>query len=202
MEWFENEAHWKTLYPLLFDERRFASACEEVEEVIRFAKLSPPAAVLDLGCGPARHSVILAQKGFDVTGVDRSSYLIKKAEEHMKAANVLIDLVKADMRQSVRPRKYELILNLYTSFGYFRDRTDDLAVVRNVKDSLKPGGMFILETLSKDYLVGKNCPTRWEELPDGTLSVQHYEVQCNWSRLQIDVKVNTNRAVRYFRSCE
>jgi SAM-dependent methyltransferase len=197
MEWFENETHWETLYPLIFDEKRFISASTEVEHALELAGLCPPAAVLDLGCGPARHALILAQKGFRVTGVDRSPFLLNQARRRIGQAKADIELVQADMREFVRSEQYDLILSLYTSFGYFRTRDEDLSVLRHVRDSLKSGGKFVVETISRDYVAG-HCPTRWEELPDGTLSIQHIEAFFNWSRIQIQWLLVKNERVKSF----
>src|SRR5262245_48982446 len=95
MSWFTNEALWRDLYPFLFSEQRFASAPQEVEAIIALTNASP-CAVLDLGCGPGRHSAVLARKGFSVTAVDRSAFLLEKAREH--AAGLPIEFVQADMR--------------------------------------------------------------------------------------------------------
>jgi ubiquinone/menaquinone biosynthesis C-methylase UbiE len=198
MEWFENDDHWETLYPLLFDEKHLASGSHEAELVLRLARLTPPATILDLCCGPARHAVFLAKEGFEVTGVDRSPFLLKKALARIEASQVQIELVQADMREFVRPKRYNLILNLYKSFGYFQTRCEDLAVLRNVCASLKAGGKFVLETVNKDFLKSRNCHTRWEQIPDGTLSIQHYQPLGNWSRIAIQwVLVVNNYAKRF-----
>jgi SAM-dependent methyltransferase len=80
MEWFENEDFWRDFYPHMFDERRFANAAAELDCVLAIAGVQPGAA-LDLCCGPARHSIPLAEKGFRVTGVDRSPFFLRKASE-------------------------------------------------------------------------------------------------------------------------
>jgi len=73
MQWFENEDFWQTFYPYMFGEHRMAAAPGEVERVVALSGVVR-GRVLDLCCGPARHSLILAQEGFQVTGVDRSPF--------------------------------------------------------------------------------------------------------------------------------
>jgi SAM-dependent methyltransferase len=87
MQWFENEAFWRTLYPYMFGERKLAAAPGEVERVIALSGVAN-GRVLDLCCGQARHSVILAHKGFEVTGVDRSPFLLGKARDLTAATSV------------------------------------------------------------------------------------------------------------------
>src|SRR5580658_8083643 len=100
MHWFENEEFWRTFYPYMFGERKLAAAPGEVERILALSGVTR-GRVLDLCCGPARHSLILAQKGFEVTGVDRSPFLLSKARE--LAAGGVIELIEADMRDFVRP---------------------------------------------------------------------------------------------------
>jgi 2-polyprenyl-3-methyl-5-hydroxy-6-metoxy-1,4-benzoquinol methylase len=76
--WFEDENFWESTYPLMFTAERFASAEAEVAELAKLTG-SPFGRVLDLGCGPGRHSIPLARLGARVTAVDRSPFLLEKA---------------------------------------------------------------------------------------------------------------------------
>jgi SAM-dependent methyltransferase len=180
MQWFENEAFWEAFYPTMFGESRFAEAREDVERVLTLSGITSGAA-LDLGCGPARHSALLAQKGFSVTAVDRSPFLLSKAREH--AAGLKIEFVESDMRTFVRPAAFDLALSLFTSFGYFESPEEDLAVLRNVKASLKPGGVFLLDVVGSEPLAARPFD-RWDELPNGDIVVAHAEVLPGWTRLR------------------
>ena len=165
MQWFENEAFWQTFYPYMFGERKMAAAPVEVERVLALSGVER-GRVLDLCCGPARHSLILAQKGFEVTGVDRSPFLLSKAREATAGAGV--ELVEADMRDFVRPAAFDLALSLFTSFGYLDTREEDLAVLRNVRASLKKGGVFVIDVTSKEYVASQRQATPGSSGPEAT----------------------------------
>src|SRR5690349_19507514 len=75
MEWFESEDFWRDLYPFMFPEERFAAAKDEVTSILALTRCEG-GTVLDLCCGPGRHSLEFAQLGFNVTGVDRSRFLL------------------------------------------------------------------------------------------------------------------------------
>lgn len=190
MQWFENEDFWRTFYPYMFGERKLAAAPGEVDRVLALSGVAN-GRVLDLCCGPARHSVILAQKGFEVTGVDRSPFLLGKASE----------LVQSDMRDFVRPGTFDLALSLFTSFGYFDTRDEDLAVLRNVRTSLKTGGVFLIDVMSEEYVISQGCATHWEQWPSGEILVRHYDVFPGWGRLRQQwLPVDGARASRTCRS--
>ena len=71
--WHEDDEFWEQLVPLLFDESRAGNASEQVENIVRLLALDPGAQVLDFCCGPGRHSLEFAQRGFQVVGVDRTT---------------------------------------------------------------------------------------------------------------------------------
>src|ERR1019366_7170864 len=182
-------------YPYMFGERQMAAAPGEVDRVLALSGVAR-GRVLDLCCGPARHSLILAQKGFEVTGVDRSAFLLSKARQSGAGAGV--ELVEADMRDFVRPGAFDLALSLFTSFGYFDTREEDLAVLRNVRASLKQDGVFVIDVMSKEYLISQGQTTHWEQWPGGEIHVHHYDVFPGWGRLRVQwLLIEGERARRF-----
>ncbi len=102
-EWFEDESFWRELYPFMFPEERFHQAEEQIEKALKLVDYRE-GTVLDLCCGPGRHSLALAKLGIQVTAVDRSEYLLKKAMEKAAESNLEIEFVLDDMRGFVRNR--------------------------------------------------------------------------------------------------
>jgi hypothetical protein len=96
-EWFSDDELWETTYPLMFPEKRFADSPRETDDILALIGRSS-GNVLDLGCGPARISALLAQRGFTVTGVDRSPFLLARAKERVASLGVSLELVHSDMR--------------------------------------------------------------------------------------------------------
>jgi SAM-dependent methyltransferase len=182
-EWFDDDSFWIELYPFMFPERRFADAAEQTE---RLVKLTKPQGreVLDLCCGPGRLSIALAQKGFLVTGVDRTAFLLKKARARAKAAEVTIEWILADMRNFLRPAAFDLVISMFTSFGYFANPQDDLQVLCNIFTNLRPGGLCLIDVRGKERVARELQATTAEALPDGTLLVQRHEVVDAWTRVR------------------
>jgi SAM-dependent methyltransferase len=182
-DWFTDESIWKDLYPFEFPESAFAVAEEQVEKIVCLTGVEH-GSILDLCCGPGRHAVPLAKRGFAVTGVDCTSFLVERARARAKEAQVGVELVLEDMRRFRRPAGFDLIVNLFTSFGYFDDKADDLRVLELVRENLKPGGVVLLEMVSKERLARSFQPTTSTELPNGDLLFERHEIVDDWTRVR------------------
>jgi 2-polyprenyl-3-methyl-5-hydroxy-6-metoxy-1,4-benzoquinol methylase len=150
-EWFDDDSFWRELYPFMFPDERIADADEQMSKALMLAKPTGKSA-LDLCCGPGRCSIALAKRGFSVTGVDRTRFLVDKARAHARAARVKIEWVQKDMRDFVRPDSFAFVLSMFTSFGYFDDRREDVMVLENMFKSLQPGGACLIDVLGKERL--------------------------------------------------
>jgi len=175
-----------------------ADADEQVAKALALTK-PPGKSVLDLCCGPGRCSIALAKKGFRVTGVDKTTYLLNKARAQAKAAHLNIEWVRKDMRDFVRPASFALVLSMFTSFGYFDDRQDDRTVLENMFTSLEPGGACIIEVLGKERLAKILQPTISTVLPDGTLMVQRHEIFDDWTRVRNEWLLIRNGRAKSFK---
>lgn len=180
--WFEDERFWETTYPFIFAEEKFNAAEAEISELAKLTG-SPFHRVLDLCCGPGRHSIILARQGARVTAVDRSPFLLKKAKSRAELEKLDIEWVQEDMRSFVRPDEFDLVISLFTSFGYFGDE-ENLTVLRNVFRSLAPGGFFIIDVMGKEITARGFAAGAVDKHPDGTIWVQSREIIDDWYRIR------------------
>jgi SAM-dependent methyltransferase len=184
-EGFADESLWVDLYPFLFPEERLRAGAEEVGQLLALVGIEPAGrTVLDLCCGPGRHAVPLAGRGARVTGVDRTRFHLDLARERARLAGVDVELVEADMREFRRPAAFDLALSLFTSFGYFDARDDDLRVLRNVRTSLRDRGALVIDVLGKEWLARHFQPTRSRALPDGTVLIDRSTVVDDWTRVE------------------
>jgi len=180
-EWFENETFWEDLYPFVFPPERLDAAAEEIDNVLDLVAIEG-GRVLDLCCGPGRHSVALARRGFDVTGVDRSAFLLHRARERAAENDVEVEWVEADMRRFSRPDSFDLVISLYTSFGYFENRDNDNHVLEGIYQNLAPGGVVVFDLMGKERLARIFQPTSSREGPDGALLVERHKIVDDWTR--------------------
>jgi len=196
-EWFENERFWIETYPYMFDAARFAAADEQVRKILKLAGRRR-GAVLDLCCGPGRHAVALARRGFRVTGVDRTQFLLNKARQHARKSRAKVEFVHSDMRDFVRPDSFDLALSLFTSFGYFDNKDDDMMVLRNVHASLRRGGVFVMDLAGKEWLAKVFQPTNSTRHPDGSVLIHVHEIFDDWTRIRNEwILLKGDKALRF-----
>jgi SAM-dependent methyltransferase len=119
-----------------------------------------------------------------VTGVDRTRFHLDLARERMRTAGVSVELVEGDVRDFRRAASYDLALSMFTSFGYFESRDDDLRVLRNVRESLRPGGVFVVDVMGKEWLARHFERTRSRSLPDGSVLIDRNTVVDDWTAVQ------------------
>ena len=183
MDWFADDDFWRTLYPAMFPPDRFAAADQQVQQILDLTGFTGRT-VLDLCCGPGRHSVCFAQRGFQVTGVDRSKFFLAQARQRADETNANVEWVEEDMRRFERAGAFHLACSLFTSFGYFETEDENLRVLKNVCRSLAPGGVFVIEILGKERLARVWQNALSQKLDDGSVLFQRHEIYADWTRIQ------------------
>ncbi|MFX1304065.1 MAG: methyltransferase domain-containing protein [Promethearchaeota archaeon] len=120
--------------------------------------------ILDLCCGQGRHSIELANKGFkNVFGLDRSRYLIQKAKTNAKKCGVLCKFHEGDARKlPYNPDKFDFVLILGNSFGYFESMNDDFLVLKEAFRVLKPWGKILIDITDGEFLRENFQSRSWE----------------------------------------
>lgn len=105
--------------------------------------------ILDIGCGTGRHSIELAKRGYNLTGLDLSESMLKKAKDNALKANVQIDFICSDARNFSFPGKFDAAIMLCEG-GFSLMETDEMnfKILSNAYNSLKPGSKFIFSTLN------------------------------------------------------
>ena len=183
MDWFESENFWTQYAPIMFDDARWAEAPTVAEYVKNIANLKDGSSVLDAGCGLGRISVELAVLGLDVTGVDIIQSELDAARESAEAEGVPLRLINHDLRTFHAPEQFDCAVNLYTSFGYCASVEEDMKILRNIAESVKRGGTFIMECTSRETAV--MYWTAGEEFERaGYKVVTHFEVVGAWEGLR------------------
>jgi SAM-dependent methyltransferase len=124
----------------------------EVAALARMLGLDSPMRILDLACGFGRHANRLAALGHTVTGVDYMPGFLALAHREAREMGVHEDYRQGDMRQIDFHEEFDVVLLLFTSFGYFEDQENEL-VLENMARALRPGGRLMLDTLNRDTVL-------------------------------------------------
>ncbi|MCX2740638.1 SAM-dependent methyltransferase [Pontibacter anaerobius] len=143
--WFDSP-----YYHILYHNRDQQEAQQFMDRLLAHLHPKPTDKILDLACGMGRYSVYLSQKGYDVTGIDLSERSIKYAWqfEHER-----LHFARHDMREVFRPDYFDFILNLFTSFGYFDNDTENVVALCATAGSLKPGGKLVIDFMNTDKVI-------------------------------------------------
>ena len=142
-DWFNSPFYHK-----LYFERDEKEAATFISRLIGHLKPRPSSFILDVACGRGRHSLILAEKGFFVTGIDLSFDSIKFAK---KFESNNLEFYQHDMRLPFRVNYFDYIFNFFTSFGYFKTRREHDDVMRTIANGLKRNGIFVIDYLNVHY---------------------------------------------------
>ena len=137
----------------------------EVEFVERVLKLEPSAQILDVPCGEGRHALALAAKGFQVTGVDITQSLVETGVKESQEQNLEVKLIQGDMRELPWENKFDAVLCLQGSFGYF-DEGGNHKFVQAVAKALKPGGKFLVNPFFIEMLLREVVSNGWAKVED------------------------------------
>jgi SAM-dependent methyltransferase len=203
-EWFNDRRFWEQYAPIMFDDAHWAEVPEVADGITRLAKLNlyrvgtdaapegAPASqaapegaprCLDLCCGFGRIGLELARRGFSLTGVDITESYLDCGREEAAAEGLPAEFICEDVRSFKRPGAFDTAINMYNSFGYFEDPADDRLLVQNAFESLKPGGVFFIETLGKEIVAREFIEGEWFRRA-GFLVLTEYEVLDSWGAMK------------------
>jgi len=168
MNWYEK--WFGQDYIDVYTHRSEKEAVAFIDTLEKILSLKPEHKILDLCCGTGRYSLALAQRGYQVTGIDLSSRLINLAEKRSGELGVKIDFIVKDMRDIPFSDYFDGILNMFTSFGYFDSDPENEKVITAVSSAVKKDGWFVLDFLNRDTIV-KNFQ-EFDERKKGNVLIQ------------------------------
>lgn len=164
-EWYKKS--FDLDYLEVYSHRDEQDASRAIDFIIEHVPIEPGHQVLDLCCGNGRHCVLLSKLGYRCIGLDLSENLLKSAQEISCASSINIPLIRADMRHVPFRQAFDIVLNLFTSFGYFAEHSDNRQVIESVSDVLKSSGYFLLDYLNKEYTFANLVPKSTRTLSNG-----------------------------------
>lgn len=158
-EWFDS-----AYYHILYQQHNENEAQAFMDTLMNKLQPQPGDTILDLACGKGRHSRYLAGKKLNVTGIDLSESSIQYARQF---ENENLSYYSHDMRKPFRINYFDYILNLFTSFGYFKTDAEHLETLKNIHDGLRNDGIFVLDFFNSHYIAA-NLRVNEEKLVGST----------------------------------
>ncbi|MBN1292086.1 MAG: class I SAM-dependent methyltransferase [Candidatus Latescibacteria bacterium] len=145
--WFGEE------YLLVYEHRNIQEAEYEIQRIKDIIGLRGDEHVLDLCCGPGRHDSAIAELGCSVVGLDYSMPMLKIARESAPYESTYPLYVRGDARHvPFKDEAFDVVLNLFTSFGYFTDEENKELIV-TIARVLKPGGRYLIDYLNPKQVI-------------------------------------------------
>ncbi|MFA3783226.1 class I SAM-dependent methyltransferase [Melioribacteraceae bacterium 4301-Me] len=139
-------------YLTVYNHRDTHDAEKLLDLILRYINPNSELKVLDTACGAGRHAIYLAEKGFDVYGFDLSKTLLLEAIKKAELGNINVKFLLTDIRAACFKIKFDIILNLFTSFGYFENDNENFRFFIKAKSFLAKEGVLIIDYFNPKYL--------------------------------------------------
>ena len=181
--WYLNDDFWRRTEAFVFDPISDDVTEGEVEFIV--GEIGPaPAQVLDLCCGTGRHSIALATRGYAVTGVDASPYLLGRARNGAQAADISVEWIHTDARAFEGRGAFDAVICMYSSFGQFSNDASNRALLVTMKDALTTSGVAIVDVMGKEALARVFVARNWMQDVKGRILIQDRLIRDNWGRIE------------------
>jgi ubiquinone/menaquinone biosynthesis C-methylase UbiE len=189
-EWFKDWFNTPE-YLNVYQHRNESDAEEHLKLILNNIDIHTKAKILDMACGAGRHAIILARKNFDETAIDLSGNLLSIAKDSALKENLKINFVQSDIRKFQTVEKFNLVLNLFTSFGYFETDEENFSILKKAYDLLEVRGYFVLDFFNSQFLK-KNLVAFSEETLDEVEIHQYRKIKDNRITKKIVITKNGN----------
>ncbi|OQY11696.1 MAG: hypothetical protein B6I30_06275 [Desulfobacteraceae bacterium 4572_187] len=186
-------------YDLFYENKDYEAECDMIEEMFRRHASGGVSTILDLGCGTGNHAIPLAHRGYRVTGVDRSSEMLKhakaKAQTQHTAPKKAPQFLKGDVRCLELDQSFDTVIMMFAVLGYQLTNHALSSTLWTIRQHLKPGGLFIFDVWYGPAVLAirpgdkiKDIPTtdgKMIRMTSGTLDVGRHLCQVNYRLLKI-----------------
>ena len=173
MEWFKRWFNSEE-YLNVYQHRDKKDAKELLQLILDNVDTTNVHSVLDMAAGHGRHAIVLSRKGFKVTAVDLSEMLLNIARKSAKNENLDIEFVHSDIRRYNPDKKFDLVVNLFTSIGYFEEDEENFSVLNKAYNLLEDDGYFVLDYMNKNFVRNTLVPISVDETDNGTITQNRF----------------------------
>jgi SAM-dependent methyltransferase len=133
----------------------------QVDKIAALLDCRPPAKVLDLACGTGSTTIELANRGYDVIGLDCTPAMLEVARQMSAREKVDVHWVQGDMRQMDYEDEMDYVLLRDVVFGICETEEEDRLILHNISRALRPGGRCLLEVYNKSFAQSRGIENRF-----------------------------------------
>ena len=167
MSWFVN---WfdSPYYHILYKNRDEKEAKFFIENLVQYLSLKKRSKLLDIACGKGRHATYFNSLGLDVVGVDLSPNSITSAKEN---ENTTLQFAAHDMREIYQENQFDVVTNLFTSFGYFEKDEDEQKAINAMASNLKKEGLLVIDFMNAKKVITNLVASEQKIIDDITFDI-------------------------------
>ena len=197
-------------YDALYAEKDYAAECDLLEEVWRRFARGEVKTLLDIGCGTGNHALLLAQRGYKVSGVDRSPNMLSQARAK---AGGNCDFFEGDARDFDLNAQFDAAIMMFAVLGYQLENDDVMRALKNARRHVKTGGIFCADFWHGPAVLSLGTSERMREIPtengatlrfsSGDLRPEKHAVDVHFrlwelQNKQLTKQTNETHRVRFF----
>lgn len=197
MDWFRSS--FGSDYPKIYQHRNESEAKNFIRSLKKVITITPQSKILDLCCGCGRYSIALAEQGYSVVGFDLSWDLLQCAVNEVKNRGFRIPFIRGDMRYLTFHEEFDVVLNMFTSFGYFSSDNDNLKTLNDIHRILKTKGWLVIDYINSNNV--KNNFRPYDEIHNnGYRIIQERRIDHNLNLIIKKIVIKENGDERTY--CE
>lgn len=132
-------------YDLFYRKKNYKKECAFLQSILRAYGPSALKTILDLGCGTGGHLVPLAQRGYQLTGVDHSQAMLNVAQKKIRENGIKAQLLKAELSNFRLRKKFDFIISMFSVMDYLIRDVDFKAALACVRDHMKKSSLFVFD---------------------------------------------------------
>ena len=191
MSWF---ATWfdSPYYHLLYKNRDEKEAQVFIDNLIEKLQLKKGSKLIDIACGKGRHATYFNKKGMNVVGVDLSPNSIASAKQN---ENNNLQFSVHDMREVYKENHFDIVTNLFTSFGYFENKDDEKKAINAMAENLKSDGILIIDFMNIKKIIANLISSEKKTIDSITFNIKR-SVQNN--HIIKDIEIIDDNETQHF----
>ncbi len=155
---------YSSFYDQVYGEKNYASECDLLENLFEKFGTTKPKSILDCGCGTGGHSILLSQRGYEITGIDRSPHMLAQAKIKAEKAEVSATFLESNLQEIAIDKKFDAIICMFAVICYQLTNEELEKALSAISNHLKPGGLFIFDFWYGPAVLSIRPETREREL--------------------------------------